>query len=363
MIKVLIVEDSLVARELMQYILGSEPDLHVVGTAKNGEEAIDLVNRLRPDVVTMDAVMPGMDGIEATRKIMETHPVPILIVSASYNPDEVEITFRAMDAGAVAVVEKPAGIGHPKHEKLAGELVETVRLISEIKVVRRWARRKASPEAAAVPVKAENGRADIPPFPGSQHAPRTTPQIEVVAIGASTGGPPVLQTILLGLPKSFPVPLLIVQHIAKGFLQGMLDWLHDTTGFAVQVAVQGEKPLAGCAYVAPDNLHLGVDMAGRITLSNGQPENGLRPSVSFLFRSVANSFGKHAAGVILTGMGKDGARELKFMRDAGAVTIAQDEQSSVVHGMPGEAIRIGGATYVLPQDKIAEKLNHLAKRM
>ena len=182
----------------------------------------------------------------------------------------------------------------------------------------------------------------------------------MVAIGTSTGGPPVLQPILAGLPKNFPIPVLIVQHIAAGFLPGLVDWLNQTTGFPTHIAAQGESLLAGHTYLAPDGYHMGLGGFGQIVLSKQQPENGLRPSVSYLFRSVAAVCGANAIGVLLTGMGRDGAEELKFLKELGAVTIAQDEESSVVHGMPGEAIKMGAASHVLAPDKIPALLAALA---
>jgi two-component system, chemotaxis family, protein-glutamate methylesterase/glutaminase len=170
----------------------------------------------------------------------------------------------------------------------------------------------------------------------------------------------VLQTILASLPKNFPLPLLIVQHITEGFLPGLVDWLNQTTGFQVHIAAYGSAPLPGHVYLAPDGYHMGLSAGGRIILTKEAPENGLRPAVAHLFRSLAEVCGANAIGVLLTGMGKDGAAELKLMKDKGAVTVAQDRESSVVHGMPGEAIALGGATQVLPADKIADFLRTLA---
>jgi two-component system chemotaxis response regulator CheB len=191
--------------------------------------------------------------------------------------------------------------------------------------------------------------------------PRAPGDIRAVAIGASTGGPPVLQTVFSGLPRDFPVPVLLVQHMAPGFVQGFIDWLAQSTPLAMQVARHGDALASGHVYVAPDGCHMGVASNGRIVLSGGPPENGARPAVSVLFRDVANVFGRHAVGVLLTGMGKDGARELKGLRDRGAVTIAQDKDSSVVHGMPGAAIECDAAMYVLPPEGITEMLRRLMR--
>jgi two-component system, chemotaxis family, protein-glutamate methylesterase/glutaminase len=348
MIKVLIVEDSPVAQEFLSYILSSDAEIEVVGVSRNGAEAIEAVPRLRPAVITMDIHMPVMDGFEATRRIMETAPTPIVIVSGSTSSKEVASTFRAMEAGALAVVLRPPGMNHAAFGECSRELIQTVKLMSEIKVVRRVTR-------AAF----EQGPASI----GDERVPVAAAGISVVAIGASTGGPPALKTVLSGLPKDFRLPLLIVQHIAPGFTQGFAEWLSKASGIPVHIASDGETPLPGNAYLAPDGFHLGLGKGLIIALSSDPPENGgLRPSVSYLFRSVARVLGPFAVGILLTGMGRDGARELNDLRAMGALTIAQDEASSVVHGMPGEAIKLGAAIYVLPPEGIAKFLSALSNK-
>jgi two-component system chemotaxis response regulator CheB len=345
LIKALVVEDSQVVREFLVHILDSDPGIHVIGTASDGEEALEAVGRKRPDVITMDIHMPKLDGLEATRRIMETHPTPIVIVSGSTDSHEVATTFRAMEAGALAAIRRPAAIGHPDHEATARELVQTVKLMSEVKVVRRWSRMR--PEASAT---------------RSMDATRAPANVRVVAIGASTGGPPVLQTILAGLPKDFPAPVLVVQHMATGFVRGFTEWLAQSSSLKVHVATHGETMLAGHVYVAPDEFQMKVERGGTIVLTRGEPENGLRPSASCLFRSLAEVYGAEAVAGLLTGMGRDGAAELKLLRDKGAVTFAQDKESSVVHGMPGEAIKLDAATLILPPEKIAAALTSLANK-
>ncbi len=278
---------------------------------------------------------------------METTPTPIVIVSASWDPKEVQKTFRAMEAGALAAVRKPVGVAHPDYKDQAKELIQTVKLMSEVKVVRRHSRIKHGKGiSAGLAVK------DLIPL---------TTDVKVVAIGASTGGPPVIETILSRLSKDSCAPLLIVQHIAPGFVQGFADWLANSCRIPVKIATGHEFPLPGHAYIAPDGVHMGMDTSGRIVFEGSEPENGLRPAVSYLFRSVANVFGKNIVGVLLTGMGKDGAKELKMMKEKGAITIAQDEESCVVYGMPGEAVNLNAATYVLSPPKIAELLAGLLK--
>ncbi len=346
MIKVLIVEDSPVARELLTHILTSDPAILVVGTASNGVEALDAVRQQRPDVITMDIYMPLMDGFEASRRIMETFPTPVVIVSGHLEGKEVGSAFHAIEAGALAVVRRPLGLKHPESEAASKELIQTVKLMSEIKVVRRTPgatkARTAAPPAIFMPL------------------PKIT-EIQAVAIGASTGGPLVLQRILSGLPRDFPVPVLIVQHIAQGFVEGFAQWVSGASRFPVSIASQGERIVAGHGYVAPDGFHLGLASGSKIALSGLAPENGLRPSISHLFRSVAQVLGPAAVGVLLTGMGKDGAEELKTLKDMGAITIVQDEASSVVYGMPGEAIRLDAATYVFSPETIAATLVALVK--
>ena len=346
MIKILIVEDSPVVRAFLVYFLDSDPEIQVIGTANNGIEAIEVVRREKPDIITMDINMPEMNGLEATRRIMESIPVPIVIVTGSYDTTEVATTFSALEAGAVAIVRRPTGIGHPEHETTLKELVRTVKLMSEVKVVKRWPAVQRKTSAYVVSPPAEETHVH--------------PKIQVVAMGASTGGPLALQTVLSGLSWDFPAPVLIVQHIAEGFTLGFAQWLNQKTDLSVHVAGDGERILPKHVYVAPDGFHMGIENAGQIALTRDEPENNLRPSVSYLFRSVANVYGQNAAGVLLTGMGDDGALELKRLKEKGAITLVQDEESSIVFGMPGQAVKLDAATCVLPPEGIAAKLKELA---
>lgn len=344
MIRVLIVDDSPVVSQMLSYIFSSDPSINVIGIASDGEEAIAMTGRLKPDIVTMDIHMPGMDGFEATRRIMEEMPVPIIIVSSVYDPKEVSLSFKSIEAGALSIMSKPVGIGHPLYEKQARELINAVKALSDIKVVKRRRRIEPHKEGIATPVE-----------------PIAKQEIRMVAIGASTGGPPVIQSILSALPRSLCVPITIVQHITQGFTAGFASWLADTTGFNVRVPENGEDCLPGTVYIAPDNAHMVFDHGGRIVLNNDLPDNGLKPSVAHLFTSTARVFRENAVGVLLTGMGRDGAEGLKMMRDMGAVTIAQDRESSVVFGMNGEAVKLGAAMYVLPPKGIAETLANIVK--
>lgn len=342
MIKVLIVDDSAVARQLLRAVIEADPGFQVVGAVEDGEKALGAVQQLQPDVVTMDINMPHLNGFEVTRRIMESCPTPIVIVTGSWDVDAVSTSFHTLEAGALAVLARPPGIGHPDHEAASQELIRTLRAMSEVKVIRRWARARAG---AVSPV----------PLPG-EAPPRPKPGYELVAVGASTGGPQALQALLAALPQAFRLPVLMVQHMAEGFIHGFAKWLSDSTGRPVQVAGHAEPLMPGHAYLAPDGHFMGVTRNGRITLVRGRPDNGLCPSAAFLFRSATEAYGERAIGVLLTGMGKDGAEELKLMKDGGAVTFAQDQDSALIYGMPAEAVRIGGAVYQLPPERIAAAL-------
>jgi len=344
MIKVLIVDDSVVVQEFLKHILISDPAIQVVGIANNGEEAIELVRQKKPDVITMDINMPKMDGFETTRRIMETLPTPIVIVSGIGGIKEAAYTFKLLEAGALTVVLRPPAFDNSGNKAAVDELIKTVKLMSEVKVVGRGKSTKSKNRAAII------------------ETPEAVSGIQLIAIGASAGGPQTLQKLLARLPRDLSVPVLIVQHIAAGFVEGFADWLGGSILLPVHIAARGEKPLPGHCYIAPDNFHMGVGHDLRIVLSSDEPKNGSKPSVAYLFHSVAEVLGPRAAGVLLTGMGRDGAMELKEMKDKGAATFVQNEESSVVFGMPGEAIKLDAATYILSPEEIADGLAALVTK-
>lgn len=343
MIRVLIVDDSPVARELLAHLLSADPEIDVIGAVGSGGEALAFLAGSRPDLVTMDIRMPGMDGFEATRRIMSEYPVPVVIVTESVDPKLDASVFRALDAGALAILRRPPGIGHPGHWQAAAELLRTVKLMSEVGVVRRVPGLTPSRGAAREP---GGGAASI----------------RVVAIGASAGGALVVRSILRALPGDYPVPIVVVQHMAEGFTEGFAEWLAGHCALRVKLAKEGEELSPGTAYVAPGGVQTGVDSRGRIRLTRGEPGQIHRPSVTHLFRSVAQSFGGHAVGVLLSGMGHDGAEGMLELRSHGGVTIAQDRESSVVYGMAEEAVKLKGVQHLLPPERIVQLLKGLAIR-
>lgn len=342
-IKVLVVDDSPVAREFLTGLLNSDPQIRVVGTAADGMDAVAAVEKFQPDLVTMDIHMPRMDGQAAIREIMRLRPTPIVVVTGNEITEEVRATFASLELGALALVPRPHGIGHADHDEACRLLVQTVKLMAEVKVVRRW-----SPRSLARTTLSS----------ASREAARRVARI--VAIGASTGGPAVLKSILEALPRDFSVPVVIVQHIAPGFVEGFIHWLSETVARPVLIATPGMTLVPGTIYVAAEEAQLGFDFSERMLLEKRSTPHGLCPSVSHLFKSVARVFGPNAVGILLTGMGRDGADGLLLMRQAGALTIAQDKESSIVHGMPGEAIRLRAAELVLSPEKIAEVLGGLS---
>jgi len=347
MIKVLIVDDSKVVQEFMKYLLSTDPAIQVIGVAGSGEEAVEFVAKNRPDVITMDIHMPIMDGYEATREIMHTVPTPIVIVSGSLRQTEVSNSFRLIEAGALAVVLRPPGMGDPKYAMARKELISTIKLMSEVKVVRRFQNQMQLRKKIVI---SESSLVD------------DNLDIKLIAIGASTGGPVALNIILMNLPKNLPVPVVIVQHIAKGFLNGFRDWLSAASSLPVNIAKNGEFLQPGNVYLAPDDLQMGISPGLKIKLEKAPPENGLIPAVDYLFRSVAQVLGPNAIGVLLSGMGKDGAKELKGMKDKGSITLVQNEETCVVFGMPGEAVALGAADQILSPDKIAETIVALCNK-
>jgi two-component system, chemotaxis family, protein-glutamate methylesterase/glutaminase len=345
-IRVLVVDDSALIRELLTRIFQADGQFEVVGTARDGEEAVALVARFHPDVVTMDLHLPKLNGVLATRRIMAETPTPVVVVSSSAKVQDVGFAFDALQAGAVTVLEKPPAPDHPGHAAAIKELVTTVRLMAGVKVIRRWTTTRLAAQAMPVPT--------IQPARGTR--PRRP---VVILIVASTGGPQAILAMLRGLGPDLNVPVLIVQHINEGFAAGMAGWLTSSCPRPVRIAQHGDLPSGGVVYLAPGDRHLLVTRRGTLALSSAPPVGGFRPSGNLLFESASEYYGAAAAGVLLTGMGEDGARGLAALHSASAVTFAQDEASSVVYGMPAAAVALGAAERVLPPAEIARELRAL----
>jgi two-component system chemotaxis response regulator CheB len=297
----------------------------------------------------MDIVMPKMDGLEATSHIMRQVPTPIVVVTSSLLRADVDLTFEALKAGALTVLRKP-GLNDPE---TCERVVQTVRLMSEVPVVHHWGR-KERPQDQVVPQQEES----ILPSTFQQQRQR---KVQIIGVASSTGGPAALAAVLRPLPADFPVPIVGVQHITRGFAGGLADWLSGETALRVGIAGHGDVPRAGTFLLAPDDYHMGINVWGIIELNKEAPYKGLRPSANHLFRSLAQNYGPRAVGVILTGMGDDGAEGMQALHDAGGLTLAQNEQSCVVYGMPREAVLRNAVDLVLAPGEMASLIGKLEK--
>src|SRR6266850_3670234 len=345
--RVLVVDDSLTARKHLIEVSSADPELEVAGEAEDGKQAIELCRALRPDVITLDMMLPVMGGVAVTEYVMAYFPTPILVVSSSTNRGELFKTYDALAAGAVDVLEKP--LGDESDGAWERRFVSAVKLVSRIRVITHL-RARLSPPAG-------------PGHEGIPVAPRAARPhgFKIVAVGTSTGGPGALVAVLRALPPEFALPLLIVLHISEPFGVAFAEWLDGQTGRRVAYARDGE-PLdsaAGRVVMAPPERHLTIS-DGRFRLTRDAERHSCRPSVDVLFESIAKELGSAAAACLLTGMGRDGALGLLEIRRAGGLTIAQDEATSVVYGMPREAVLLGAAESVLPLDGIGPALASLA---
>jgi two-component system chemotaxis response regulator CheB len=330
--RVLVVDDSPLARDIITAILQEDPEIEIVGQAENGQIAVELVQSLRPNLVTMDIMMPVMDGLTAIQQIMAYQPTPIMVVTSS---SEAEVAYKAISSGALEVMQKPDMCAGPL--EWAG-FAHRVKLLSQVKVITH-VRGRGVATTQALPTMGP--AADLR---GSRD--------RIVAVGASTGGPGALAKLLAGLPPDLTVGVVVVQHIADGFVPGLVSWLRSVTILSVKAAEEGEQVERGIVYIAPTGTHTVLKAGGRLGMLDTPPVDSQRPAVDVLFESVQEHYDRWAIGVLLTGMGRDGARGLKAIRDSGGHTIAQDEGSCVVFGMPRAAIEIGAAEQVLPLSEI-----------
>ncbi len=353
-VRVLVVEDSLVVRTLLTHIISRDPRLELAGAVESGEAALAAIDTVRPDVISMDIRLPGIDGLETTRRIMADRPTPIVVIADSVEDSSLKISMNALRAGALSVVEKPVATTNDGYDAVAGQICTQLRIMAAVPVIRRrpigaeWAARKAASQTVTP--------AEMPAlFEPVSAAP------SVLAIAASTGGPPALAKVIGGLSGAFPLPVLLVQHMGAAFMEGFASWLDGVVTLPVGLARDGEIMAPGRVYVAPGDRHLELGSGGVLRVHDAAPVGGQRPAATVLFASVARQAGAQGIGVLLTGMGEDGATGLLEMRKAGAATVAEHESSAVVYGMPAAAVRLSAASRVLPLEQVAPHLLRLAQ--
>ena len=341
-VRVLVVDDSLICRQLISEVLRLDPDIEIAGTAADGSEALARLPVLKPDVITMDVDMPVMDGLTAVEHIMAERPTPILLLTGDPRYQAPELTYRALELGALALQIKPSIDAEPEAWNLARE----VKLLASVKVIRHVrgkVRGAAGTALHAEPQLAAGG-------------------MGVVAVAASTGGPQVLHRMLSELPADFPAPIVIVQHINAAFAESLAGWMRNSSRLKVRLAQDGEQLLPGHVLIAPPGQHLTIPYRGRVALQKGVERDGHMPSGTVLLESAARAYGRHAVGLILTGMGADGAEGMLAIKRAGGLTLGQSEESCVVFGMPGAAVKLKAVDHLIHADEVASALVRLAHR-
>lgn len=343
-IRVLLVEDSPVVLMVLKRLLATAADIEVVGTACNGQKALELLPALQPDVICVDYHMPVMDGLTFTQRVMSQFPRPILVISTSVHPQENEHNiFRLLEAGAVDIFPKLKLGNNQDYESFRQALINKIKVLAGVKVFTRHTLKPATTNQK-ITILTPSAKQVNQPLEGI-HAPIFT--VRAIAIGASTGGPQALHTLLTQLPDHLALPIVCVQHISEGFLQGLVNWLAAECRLPVKIAQAGVIPLPGVIYFAPERSHLEFGRQGQFLCTASAPVDGHCPSVTIMLRSAAQYYGSGLIGILLTGMGRDGASGMQDVALAGGITIAQDEQSSVVFGMPKEAIALGAVKHVL----------------
>jgi len=394
-LKILIVEDSKIASDILKQALESDAGLQIVGIARNGREALDALPRLSPDLITMDVWMPVMDGFETVEQIMAQQPTPILVITSSRLQEDVQLSMRMLGAGALDVIEKPNLTSESQWLRYQQELAARVKLLAGVKVIthlrgRRTMGQPAKP-AATLPLKGPTlprsqaaainrlpttskplplspasstpklRPANPPPLKATETSFPSKPFFEVIAIASSTGGPTALLRVLQALPPNLPCGILVVQHISEGFTQGLVDWLQREISLKVKMGQDNDRVLPGQVLLAPDGRDMLISLDGLIMTAR-EGFNILRPSADVMMHSVAQAYQARAIGLVLTGMGSDGASGLLAMRQAQAHTIAQDEATSLIYGMPKAAADNGAAREVIALDKIASRLIELLQQ-
>lgn len=341
--RVLLVDDSPIALKALRKLLSVDPQIEVVGTARNGAEALELIPDLDPDVICTDLYMPVVDGLELTREVMDRFPRPILVISVAVREDEPRNAFDLLEAGALDLFTKPRGGLDPNNRALAGELANRIKRLAGVSVFRR-------PRTHRITEGAELAREPA------------RPPISLVVIGASTGGPQALMAILPRLPEDFAVPIVCIQHIGEGFMDGLVHWLDARCRLDVKLAVEGETPRQGHIYFPKEGAHLTLNREGRLHYVTAEPVHGHRPSIDLMMTSVAEHFGAGVVGVLLSGMAGDGAEGLLAIRRAGGITLAQDAHTSPVFGMAQCAQDLGAIEQLLPLHEIAVVLREAVER-
>ncbi|MEN3953213.1 chemotaxis-specific protein-glutamate methyltransferase CheB [Iodidimonas sp. SYSU 1G8] len=344
-VRVMMVEDSPVVRHLLMHIIEQDPRLTVAAAFSTAEEALQQLPTVRPDVISMDVRLPGMNGLDATRQIMTEFPTPIVIIAGDLEDSSLQISMNALRAGALSVVEKPVGESHGKYLDVAGTICTQLYIMSQVAVVRR----------RVIGGEWRSG------------ATSSAPDVEIgppsmVGIAASTGGPPALAKLLAGMPAEPAAPVAIVQHMGPVFMEGFASWLDSVVPQRVKLAQDQEIARPGTVYVAPGDRHLEVRPGGVLRLNASAPLRGQRPSATILFKSIAEHYGARGLGIVLTGMGEDGAEGLLELRRAGGRTIAEDQSTAVVYGMPAAAVRLGAASLSLPLNLIGPRVATMLRR-
>ncbi len=362
-IRVLLVEDSPIVLIVFKRLLATAAEIEVVGTAHNGKEALELLPALQPDVICADYHMPVMDGLEFTRRVMSQFPRPILVISTSVHPKENEHNvFRLLEAGAVDIFPKLVVGSDRDYESFRQVLINKIKVLAGVKVFTRYSTRPSVGKPGGTPLTRPaqpasgllSGIHPSTPFSQSPLSP-----VRAIAIGASTGGPQALHTLLTQLPTDLAVPVFCVQHISEGFLQGLVNWLAAECRLPVKIAQAGALPLPGVIYFASERSHLEFGRQGQFIWTASAPVDGHCPSVTVMLRSAAQHYSSGLIGILLTGMGRDGATGMQDVALAGGITIAQDEQSSIVFGMPKEAIALGAVKHVLAINEMPTALSKL----
>ncbi len=339
-IKVLLIDDSAIVLSILKKILLNSQEIEVIGTAINGKDGIQKVKELNPDVVCTDLMMPVMDGLEFTKELMQSIPKPILVISSALEGKNESNVFQLLEAGALEVFPKPKGGSEKDYEIIRPKLESKIRLIHSIPVFKKRASRKLEMETTYnLTTTGDKSKS-----------------IRFLVIGSSTGGPNALQKILEKLPEKFPIPVICIQHISDGFIGSLVTWLDQSAKLKVKIMEEEETPVPGNVYFPKDHKHLVVNSEGKLKESNEVSLNGHTPSINITFKSFATHFGSTTLGVILTGMGDDGASGLLSIKNRGGRTIGESQESCVVYGMPRVAMEMGAIDYQLPLEKIADKI-------